>query len=339
MSWGEQPQQPDPEQGPNPPWGTPAGPEGTTPYGTPPDSGQTYHNAPTQMYGEPPPQPGYGPAPGPYGAQQTPPYGAPAADPYGAQQPGYGAPQSPYGAPTQPQFGYPASPPPPKKGNGMVVGLVVAAVVVVGGGVGLAIALHKSSPPAPVAVSSTGAAVATTPAATTTPGPTDTGSGDDGDISLPQSTDGLLLLNTSVAQQAVTRVKGGLNSGDSSGVYQNALVGAYGPTANGDPTTILVVQPLTNLSSDDQEEFADSSPSDIVSGIMTGATATNVQTVDSSDPDAALSCGNVTSSGTSFYMCSWVDADTFGVTYFYNNPSPSTAGDQTDQLRFGADGD
>jgi hypothetical protein len=324
----------------------PAGPEGTLPYGAPPDPGQTYHSAPTQMYGEQQPQqPGYDPAQNPYGGQQTPPFGAPTdpsnQQPYANPQQGFGAPQNPYGAPGQPQFGYPAAPP-PKKNNGLIVGLVIAAVVVVGGGVGAYIAFHKSGGGTPVANSSTPAPVFTTaPQTTTAPTPTDDSTGSDSSgISLPQSTDGLMLLNTSVAQQAVSRVQGGLNStGDSSGVYQNALIGAYGPTSNGDPTTILVVQPLTNLSSTDQEEFQDSSPSDIVSGIMSGATATNVQTVDSSDPDAAISCGNVTSSGVSFYMCSWVDEDTFGVTYFYNNPSPTTAGDQTDQLRFGADGD
>ena len=310
------------------------------PYGPPPGPDEAYHSAPTQMYGGAPQQPDYAAPANPYGQPQQQPFDA--ANPYGAPQQGYGAPPPQYGA--QPQFGgYQPPGPPPKKGNGLVIGLVVGAVVVVGG-IGAAIALHKSNNPTPIAASTTTAGSATTAApepTTAEPTATDTGSGDDGAVSLPQSTSGLVLMNSPVAQQAVTRVQGGLSSSgsDAAAVYQNALVGAYGPTSNGDPTTILVVQPFTNLDSTDQSEFEDSSAATIVSGIMTGADATNVKTVQSSDANAAISCGNVTSSGVSFYMCSWVDEDTFGVTYFYNKPDPATAGQQTDELRNGADGD
>ncbi|HEV2635323.1 MAG TPA: hypothetical protein VGX23_09275 [Actinocrinis sp.] len=349
MSWGE-PQQPNQEPEPGGPWGNPAGPEETAPYGAPPGPygppgpSEGYHSAPTQMYGGTPPQPPQQPehpAPTlPYGQQaQQPPYGAPPQN--------FGPPTSPYGAqPPQYGGGFPPQTEPPKKKNGLVIGLIVLAVVVVVGG-GVAIATHKSNPPAPpVAQSSSPAPVLTTTApddSTTSPEPTatPTGGGGPGDVSLPQSAGGLTQLTTSSAQASVSRVKAGLTSagGDAAAVYQNALVGAYGPVPANDPPTILVVQPFTNLSSDDASQFEDSDPSDLVGGIMSGADATNVKTVDSSDSDAALSCGNVSSGGTKFYMCSWVDEDTFGVTYFYDNPDPTTAGQQTDALRNGADGD
>ena len=92
------------------------------------------------------------------------------------------------------------------------------------------------------------------------------------------------------------------------------------------------------MDSFNREQFQDSNASDIVSGVMSGADATNVRKVQSSDSAAAISCGNVTSSGVGFYMCVWADKGTFGITYFYNGPDPTTAGLQTDALRNGADG-
>ena len=341
MSWGE-PQQPDPRQpGPEQPssgsWGNPAGPEGTQPYSAPPGPGQPYPAAPTQGSGGVPQQPDYGAPANPYARQ--PPYGAPPADPYAAQQQGFGAP--PYGAQPTQFGGYQPPAPPPKKGKGLVIGLAVGAVVVIGGVVA-AVALHSSPSPAPLVAQTSSAAPAATTAAPASAAPTaaDTGSGS-GDVALPQSAGGLTKLDTSQAKQAVSQVQSNLDSagGEESQVYQNALIGAYGPSANSAPTTILVVQPLTNLGSDVKLAFQESSPSAVVAEIMTEAGATGVQPVQSTDSSAAISCGNIASSGSNVYTCSWVDEDTFGIAYFPAKIDPATAGQDTDALRNGADGD
>lgn len=321
MSWGE-PQQPNqqpsnPEQQPGGPWGSPVGPEGTQPYNVPQ-------------------QPDYSAPANPYAQQQ--PYAGGPADPYQAGQQGFGAP--PFGA--QPdQFGGFQPPPPPKKGKGLVIGLVVGAVVVVGG-IGTALALHKSPSTTPVAAqTSTTAPVATTDAPTTAaPTPTETDA-PDSDVALPQTAGGLVLLDSPVAQQAVAKVKSNLSSagGSESEAYQNALIGAYGPSANANPNTIVVIQPFTNLSSTIQLAFESDSASDLDSTIMSSAGATGVQSVQSTDPDAAVNCGNLASDGSTILACSWVDEDTFGITYFLQSTAVATAGKESDALRTGADGD
>ena len=345
MSWGEPPQQqPNPEQGPygqDPygQWGQPAGPEGAPPYGSPPAQDPSYHDAPTQMYGsaqppQPPQQPPYGPPPGQYGApQQQPPYGGP-ADPYGAPQQPYGAQTPPYGAP-QGQFGYPAAPP-PKKGNGLVIGLVVAAVVIIGGGVGGYLAFHKSTPTTPVAQNTTAPAVnggSPSGGAATTPPTTPA---DSGTMTLSASAGSLTQVTTPAANTEVASVKTGVTSGGGS-AYDNALFGAYGPTSNGDPTVVLVAQPFSNLDASDASDFESTSPSDAVSQIMSSAGATNVQPETSSDPDAALSCGDLNASGQSVLTCVWDDSVGFGFGYFFNSEDATTAASQTDALRAAAE--
>lgn len=292
---------------------------------------------PQQPQGQPP----YGAPPAaPYGAPQQPQYGVPGDPAFGAQQGQFGAPQGQfgaqppqYGAP-QGQFGYP-TPPPPKKGNGLIIGLVVAAVVVVGGGVGIFLAVHKSTPTTPIAQpTSTATVPVNNPTdAPTTAAPTPTGSGT---MTLPASADGLTQITTPAANSEVASVKSGVTSGGGS-TYDNALFGAYGPTANGDPSVVLVAQPLSNLDASDQSDFESASPSDLVSQIMSGAQATDVQTETSSDPNAALSCGNLNADDQNVLTCVWDDSIGFGFGYFFNTTDATTAAQQTDALRAAAE--
>ena len=309
------------------------------PYGAPPAPDQSYHDAPTQMYGsEPQPpqpqgQPPYAAPVPPYGAPPQSPYGAPADPAFGAQQGQFGAQPPQYGAP-QGQFGYPP-PPPPKKGNGLVIGLVVAAVVVVGGGVGAYLAFHKSTPTTPISQPTSTATVPdNNPTnAPTTAAPTPTGSGT---MTLPASADGLTQITTPAANSEVASVKSGVTSGGGS-TYNNALFGAYGPTSNGDPSVVLVAQPLSNLDASDQSDFESASPSDLVSQIMSGAQATDVQTETSSDPNAALSCGTLNADDQNVLTCVWDDSIGFGFGYFFNTSDAATAAQQTDALRAAAE--
>jgi len=298
------------------------------------------------MYGSAPPpqpqQPQQPPAQPPqYGAPQAgPPYGAPQppyngpGDPYGSPQQ-YGGAPPPYGAPQQ-QFAYPAAPG-PKKGNGLIIGLVVGAVVLVGGGIGAVIALHKSNPTVPIAQSSSQPAVngpgSATAAPTAAPTTASTGSGT---MSLPASAGGLVQLTTPAANQEVASVKSGVTSGGGS-TYANALFGAYGPTSNGDATVVLVAQPFSNLDASDASQFESTSPSDAVSQILSSADATDVQTETSSDPNAAINCGNLAASGQTVLTCVWDDSVGFGFGYFFDSTDATSAAQQTDALRAAAE--
>ena len=114
------------------PHGQQSGSYGQDPYGQPsgpPDYGQPSSGQP---YGQPSSGQPYGQ---PSSGQ---PYGQPAygQDPYGqqpyGQQPGYGqdpyAQQQPYGQPGYEQPAYPQAPP-PKKGKGLLIGIIAGAVV------------------------------------------------------------------------------------------------------------------------------------------------------------------------------------------------------------------
>jgi hypothetical protein len=109
-----------PPGGYGPPPGAPGG------YGPPPSGG-----APPGSYGGPPGSGGFGGPPGGIGGM--------GGGPVGAQPPG--APMAPMGAP------------PPKKGNGAIIGAAIGAVVLIGGGVAAWMLLGKSSAVFPCDVS------------------------------------------------------------------------------------------------------------------------------------------------------------------------------------------
>jgi hypothetical protein len=134
--YAQTPYQPGPEQ---PPTGWPPT------YGT------------TPGYPQNPANPSYPTGPG-YGAPPSVPLGAPPSTPFG---PGQGYPQTYGGQPGfPPQFA-----PPPKKGNGLVIGIIVAILVVLVGGGAAAVALSHGGK----TTAATG-----TPTATSTLGPTAT---------------------------------------------------------------------------------------------------------------------------------------------------------------------
>jgi hypothetical protein len=124
------------------------------PTGWPPNYGAT------PGYPQNPANPGYGAPPStPLGAPPSMPLGAPPSTPFG---PGQGYPPTYYGQPGMPsqQFA-----PPPKKGNGLVIGIIVAILVVLVGGGAAAVAFSGGGTP----TAATG-----TPTATSTLGPTAT---------------------------------------------------------------------------------------------------------------------------------------------------------------------
>lgn len=285
--------------------------------------------------------------------QQQPQWGAPQPMPMQAPWPGGGqqqAGQSPYAAPGSgmpPQYGGYPPVPPAKKNTGLIIGLVVGAVVVVGG-IGAFAALGSSgSPSSSVNASSTGSAASTaaapttatdTAAASTTA--TDTAAASTTvSVSLPSSAGGLTLLATANAKAEVARVRTGVDEGGA--VYDKALLGAYGPKANGGYRVVLVDQAFANMPADDQSQFESYAPSDLVQTLTSGLKLSDIQVDTSTDSAAAISCGVFTSSGLKFPACVWVDSNTFGFAYFYTNYFTTglpAAAKYTDALRAAAEG-
>jgi hypothetical protein len=62
-----------------------------------------------------------------------------------------------------------------------------------------------------------------------------------------------------------------------------------------------------------------------------------VQPESSSDPDAALSCGDLSASGQDVLTCVWDDSIGFGFGYFFDSTDATTAAQQTDALRAAAE--
>jgi hypothetical protein len=147
--------------------------------------------------------------------------------------------------------------------------------------------------------------------------------------SMPASAGDLVYLDTAQAEAAVARVRQNIDA-VAGGVFSNALMGAYGPTANGDYTMISVFQPLSNLSAADQSKITSQSPQDFVSQM---ANVLHDPTAEAtSDPSAAMSCGTIVA-GATFVMCVWDDSHAFGADYFYGGTSEDDAALDTDLLR------
>lgn len=74
---------------------------------------------------------------------------------------------------------------------------------------------------------------------------------------LPSGADGMVLLNTSQAHTLVARMRQYVGANT---MYKNAVMGAYGKSANGDYTMALVIEPIASLSAADRDYFAAQSP-------------------------------------------------------------------------------
>ena len=143
-----------------------------------------------------------------------------------------------------------------------------------------------------------------------------------------------MLLTSGNAQQEVSRVRSGVEKGGAA--YTNALIGAYGPQANGGYQLVLVDQSFNNLSSDSRSQFLSYAPSALVQAFANGAHMSGTQVENSSDPTAAMSCGTLTTNGVSVPTCIWDDSKTFGLAYFfktYYTTDLSDAAHYTDALR------
>jgi hypothetical protein len=296
MSWGEQsPQQP---YDPNNPYG----------------QQQPQSQQPFQQPQQPPLQ---APGPQPQGDWASP-------QPFGTG-PGYTQPmdgQYPQQGYGQPEFAqYPAGPP-PKKGNGMFVGIVVAALVVVGGGITAAVVLtgkHSSPSPSPTSSSSSTVVAAGT------------------QLTAPSSVQGLTKLSGSVADSAVSRMKSSLTA--EAEEYPDPTLGAYNDAGGDDVTTILVDEPMDKLSSADQTQLTSSGDAgSIVNEIMTGAGVSNAQTETTAASNGALSCGTKDESGTSVTICVWYDVKTFGTLQYVDGTTPDDAAPVADAIRSAAEG-
>ena len=268
----------------------------------------------------------------------------------GQQQSMQDSPSDPHAAPATgsemyPPYGaYPPAPP-ARRNRGLLIGIAIGAVVVAGGGIGAYAALGHSSTAASstsAAASATGtaasAASATSAASSST---SSAGTSAANPVSLPTRVDGLLLLTSGNAQQEVSRVRSGVEKGGAA-AYTNALIGAYGPQANGGYRLVLVDQSLNNLSSDSKNQFLSYTPSALVQAFATGAHMTGTQVENSSDPSAALICGTLTENGVSVPTCIWDDSNTFGLAYFftaYYTTGLSDAAHYTDALRAAAEGE
>ena len=286
MSWGE-PQQP--PYDPNNPYGQqqpqqPSYPQQPQPQPQQPEWGQS------QPFGS---APGYT-QPGGYGGP---------ADQY---------PQQGYGQP-----GYAPYPPqPPKKGNGLFIGIVVGALVVVGGGIAAAVALTGNG-------------------GGPGPGPTDTAVAAV-KLTAPASVQDLTKLTGSTADDAVSSMRDSL-SGESE-EYPDPVLAAYNDSSGDNVTTILVDQAMADLSSDNQSELTSSgSASDIVSEIMTGADVSDAQSQDTDASDGALSCGTTKENDSDVTICVWYDHTSFGMLQFFDDTSVDDAAPLADAVRAAAE--
>ena len=321
--YGQQPQ-----QQPQPGYGQPQ-PDGSQ-YPQYQQPQQPYPQQP-QGYPQQPQQPQYGQEQQQYPQQPRPQYGQ---DQYG--QPQQQAWQYPYGgqpdggAPQQ-QYGYPPAQP-PKKGKGLIIGLVVGAVVVAGG-IGTFFVVHGSNAKSGGAVQadSTGSIKASTSATSTGSGGS---TGSAAKLALPSGADGLVLLTSSTAKDEVNRVRTGVNEGGA--VYANALIGAYGPKADGGYRVVVVDQPFSNLTADYQSQFTTLGPDSFVQSLTSGMKMSDAKTETTSAADGALSCGDLTASDQTIPTCVWDDGKSFGLAYFYDtyfSTGVSSAATYTDALR------
>lgn len=263
---------------------------------------------PNNPYGQQPQQPQQ-PQQIPWGAPQQP-YNSGAGYPQGPQNPQPAPyPQQGYGAPEFAQ--YPAQP--PKKGNGVFIGIVVGALVVVGGGITAALLLtgkHASG-----------------------------GTNADTNVSLsaPASVQGLTKLTGSVANAAVSQMKSSL-SGESA-EYPDPVLAAYNDAGGNDVTTILVDEAMDKLSPSDQSQLKSAGDATaVVAEIMSGAGVSDAQPQSTSAGDGALSCGTKDESGTKVTICVWYDVKSFGTLQYVDGTSVSAAAPVADAVRAAAEG-
>jgi len=276
------------------------------PYGQPPQYGapQPPYGAPQQPgYGQPPqygtPQPGgYGtPPPAGYGVPpQQQPYGAP-QQPFPPQQP-----QQPYGMPQQPGGYQPAAP--PKKGNGLVIGLVIGALVLAGGGI--AVWASKSGGGSDIAGKYK--------------------------VSAPDSLPGGYTKKSSSDRGAVTGTEGlATLEGSVGAVYQKtatdlvALGGGWGTVKDPGALITAVSAKITTGTGDEKltwkKELAE------------------VDAKDPKDPAGKLRCGVASNGKAEFPVCAWANHASFGSISFINLSPTATAlpqsqaADRTRQIR------
>lgn len=237
--------------------------------------------------------------------------------------------------------GYPGGPPPKRTNNWVVVGRAVCALIVLGGGIWAANdrsasnsdaangqpAIQFTAPPIGQFLQPTTPDV---PATTAPPTP----------MALPASAGGLTLLTTSSAHKLAGTLATTLSK--SSSAYQNALIGGYGPTASGNYRMLLVAQPFANLDPTDQTQFESTNAQYLVTQLAGGMQLADPTTETSTVPGAAISCGTLDASGHDVMICVWVDAESFGIGYFYDtyfSTSMSEAATYTDALRAAAEAD
>ncbi|HEX4787445.1 MAG TPA: hypothetical protein VH372_03210 [Actinospica sp.] len=291
---------------------------------------------PNNPYGQPqqqPQQPAYDPN-NPYGQQpqQQPPMQMPPQTPGQQPQGGWATPQSYYGTGpgyTQPMdgsypqqgYGQPEFPQypvqPPKKNNGLFIGIVVGALVVVGGGIAAAVALtgnHGNSP-------------SSSPTATVVAA---------AQITAPAGVQGLTKLSGSVADSAVSRMKSSLSS--ESEEYPDPVLGAYNDAGGADVTTILVDEAMDKLSAADQAQLKSSgNAAAIVDDIMSGAGVSDAVPETTGAGNGALSCGTKDEDDTTVTICVWYDVKTFGTLQYVDGTSPNDAAPAADAIRSAAE--
>lgn len=274
---------------------------------------------PNNPYGQQQPQqPSYPQQPQPQ--PQQPEWGQ--AQPFGSA-PGYTQPGG-YGGPADqyPQQGYgqpgyaPYPPQPPKKGNGLFIGIVVGALVVVGGGIAAAVALTGNG-------------------GGPGPGPTDTAVAAV-KLTAPSSVQDLTKLTGSTADDAVSSMRDSL-SGESE-EYPDPVLAAYTDSDGSDVTTILVDEAMDKLSASNQAQlkFAGDA-SAIVDEIMSGAEVDDAEPETTSADDGALSCGTKDEEGTSVTICVWYDVATYGTLQYVDGTSPDDAAPVADAVRAAAE--
>lgn len=288
---------------------------------------------PNNPYGQQQPQQPFAPPQPQQPVQQPPAWGAP-QQPY---ESGAGYPQGPQTSPYpqaygQPEFGqYPA---PPKKGNGLFIGLVVGALVVVGGGITAALLLTGNHTHTDAGGGGTSTATATASASSAGGGG---GGGESVSLAAPDSVQGLTLLKGSVADAAVAQMKSSL-SGESE-EYPAPLLAAYNDAGGNDVTTILVDEAMDKLSASDQSQLKSAGDATaVVAEIMSGAGVSDAQPQSTDASDGALSCGTKDESGTNVTICVWYDVKTFGTLQYVDETSVGDAAPIADAIRAAAEG-
>ncbi|MBR7824927.1 hypothetical protein KDK95_01300 [Actinospica sp. MGRD01-02] len=245
----------------------------------------------------------------------------------------------------QPYGGYPVAP--PRRANtGLILGLSIGFAFLAAIGVGAYALVASSGSPTSTAAAASDSATADAINSAVVSAIQAQASSDDSTsasptsaaVALPASVDGLQLLKSSSAQAEASRVRTGVSKGGAT--YTGALIGAYGPQANGGWRLVLVDQPFTNLTAATENEFTSTPAATIVDEITTAVKMAGTQVETSSDSSAAISCGTLAADGQTIPTCIWVDSTSFGLAYFYPTyytTSLDSAAHYTDDLRAAAE--